>query len=72
MSDRGSPRHAPGVTEVMLVALAIVGVVALAVVVTQLLPNDIEDLVYRTPIAIGVLIGGTAIVLWRISRRQRT
>jgi hypothetical protein len=56
----------------MLVALAIVGVVALAVVVTQLLPSDIEDIVYRTPIAIGVLIAGTGIVLWRISRRQRT
>lgn len=72
MSEDGSRRRPPGITEVMLVALAIVAAVALAVVVTQLLPDDIEELVYRTPIAIAVLIAGTGLVLWRISRRQRT
>jgi hypothetical protein len=57
---------------VLLVAMAIVAVVALAVAVTQLLPDDVEEIVYTTPLAIGVLIAGTGLVLWRISRRQRT
>ena len=72
MSEGGSSRRPPGLTEVMLVAIAIVGAVAAAVVVTQLLPDDIEGVVYRSPVAIAVLIAGTGLVLWRISRRQRT
>ena len=71
MADRTSPGRSRGVTEVLLVAIAIVGIVAVAVAVTELLPDDIEELVYTTPLAIGVLIAGTGLVLWRISRRQR-
>ncbi len=44
----------------VLVAAACVAVVAAAVVVTILLPDDLEAVVYRTPLAIGVLIGVTA------------
>ena len=56
----------------VLVAAACVAVVAAAVVVTILLPDDLEAVVYRTPLAIGVLIGVTAVVLWRIARQQRS
>ena len=56
----------------MLVAAACVAVVAAAVVLTILLPDDLESVVYRTPLAIGVLIGVTAVVLWRIARQQRS
>jgi putative effector of murein hydrolase len=56
----------------VVVAAACVAVVAAAVVVTILLPDDLEAVVYRTPLAIGVLIGVTAVVLWRIARQQRS
>ena len=55
-----------------LVAAACVALVAAAVVVTILLPDDLEAVVYRTPLAIVVLIGVTAVVLWRIARQQRS
>jgi hypothetical protein len=38
--------------------------------VTGLLPPEIQQLVFETPLAIGVLIVGTGWLLWRISRRQ--
>ena len=45
----------------LLVAAACVAVVAAAVVLTIVLPDDIEQVVYRTPLAIAVLIGVTAL-----------
>ena len=45
-----------GPLQVVLVAAACVAVVAAAVVVTILLPDDLEAVVYRTPLAIIVLI----------------
>ena len=56
----------------LLVAAACVAIVAAAVILTVVLPDDIEQVVYRTPIAIAVLIGVTAIVLWRIARQERS
>ena len=61
-----------GVRHVVLVAAAVVAVVVAAVVLTGLLPDELEAVVYETPLAIGVLIVGTALVLWRISRRERS
>lgn len=61
-----------GVGRVVLVAAACVLVVAAAVVLTVILPDDLEQVVYRTPLAIAVLIGVTAIVLWWIARQQRS
>ena len=65
--DRHPARRGPWLTsrevgplQVVLVAAACVAVVAAAVVVTILLPDDLEAVVYRTPLAIGVLIGVTA------------
>ena len=65
-------RREVGPLQVVLVAAACVAIVAAAVVLTILLPDDLEAVVYRTPLAIGVLIGVTAVVLWRIARQQRS
>jgi len=60
-----------GLREALLVGELVVVVVLLAGVVTYLLPGDARDVVLRTPLLIVVLIGGTAGVLWRISRPAR-
>jgi hypothetical protein len=61
----------PGLREALLVGELVVVVVLLAGVATYLLPGDARDLVLRTPLLILILIGGTAAVLWRISRPAR-
>jgi hypothetical protein len=60
-----------GLREALLVGELVVVVVLLAGVATYLLPGDARDLVLRTPLLILILIGGTAAVLWRISRPAR-
>jgi hypothetical protein len=52
---------------VLLVGALVVGLVAAAMVVTLVLPS-VQYVVLRTPLLILVLIGGTAGVLWRITR----
>ncbi len=74
--DGGRPpeataRRAPGLREALLVGELVVVVVLLAGVATFLLPGDARDVVLKTPLLILVLIGGTAAVLWRISRPGR-
>jgi len=61
-----------GAGRVVLVAAACVAIVALAVLLTILLPDDLEQVVYRTPLAIAVLLVITGAVLWRIARQQRS
>jgi preprotein translocase subunit SecY len=58
----------PGVREVLLVGLAVILTVLVAAGATALLPRAGQDLVFHSPLLILVLIGGTAIVLWRILR----
>jgi hypothetical protein len=58
-----------GWREVLVVAAAVVGVVLGLAFGTSLLPTDAQRLVFRTPLLIAVLIGGTAIVLIRLIRR---
>jgi hypothetical protein len=41
-----------------------------AAILTNLLPPDIRDVVYDTPLAIVVLLIGTGWLLWRISRGE--
>ncbi len=69
MADGRVPDSQPGWGQVLLVAGAVVVVVLGAAIVTNLLPTDVQDIVFRTPVAIGVLIVGTAWLLWQISRR---
>lgn len=58
-----------GWREVLLVSVAVVGVVLGLAVGTSLLPADVQRLVFRTPLLIGVLVVGTAVVLVRLVRR---
>ena len=62
------PAHQPGLTEVVLVALAVVAIVLGAALVTGFLPTSIQRAIFHGPVLIGVLILGTGWVLWRISR----
>jgi hypothetical protein len=71
VAEDPGPRQ-PGLARVLLVGVSVVAVVAAAVLLTVILPDDIEAFVYDTPLAIAVLIGGTAAVLLLASRRQRT
>jgi hypothetical protein len=64
-ADPGAP---PGLRHVLLVAAAVVAIVVAAAALTALLPRDMQEVVYGTPLLIGVLILGTALVLWRILR----
>ena len=59
----------PGWREVIVVAALAVAVVMGAAVVTSILPTDLQEFVFHTPLAIVVLIVGTAWLLWRIARR---
>ena len=62
------PRWRDEVREVGLAAVLVVGgVLGVAALATFLPP--VRDVFDRLPIAIIVLIGGTAWVLWRITRR---
>lgn len=63
-SDRGQP----GWGQVMVVAAVVVLVVLGAAAATSLLPTDAQRVIFRGPLMIGVLIVGTAWLLWRISR----
>ena len=59
----------PGWREVILVAAVAVAVVMGAAVLTSVLPTNLQEVVFHTPLAIVVLIVGTAWLLWRIARR---
>ena len=60
--------RAIGLREVLLVAGLTVAVVLGAAIATSLLPKGLQEIVFRTPLLIVVLIGGTAAVLWGIAR----
>ena len=65
---RGVGRQ-PGWREVVIAAAVAVAVVMGAAVVTSILPTNLQEVVFYTPLAIIVLIVGTAWLLWRIARR---
>lgn len=71
MPDPGGEVRQPGVAGVLLVAAAVVVVVLGAALLTDLLPDALREIVFQTPLLIGVLIGGTTLVLWRILRPPR-
>ena len=60
-----------GLGEVLVVGALVVVAVLGAALVTGFLPDTLQQVVFGTPLAIAFLIGGTALVLWRISRRPR-
>jgi len=59
----------PGWREVIIVAAITVGVVLGAAILTSVLPTNLQEMVFHTPLTIVVLIVGTAWLLWRIARR---
>jgi len=59
----------PGWREVIIVAAVAVAVVMGAAVLTSVLPTNLQEVVFHTPLAIVVLIVGTGWLLWRIARR---
>ena len=59
-----------GLREVLLVGLAAVCVVLGAAMVTAILPGDLQSIVFRSPLMIGVLIVGTAVALWLVVVRR--
>lgn len=61
---------AAGWREVLLVAGVAVGVVLGAAILTAVLPTEAQRVIFHTPVLIGVLILGTALVLWRIAARR--
>ena len=58
-----------GWREVLAVAGLVVAVVLGAAVLTSALPTGLQEIVFHTPLAIAVLVVGTAWLLWHISRR---
>lgn len=77
MSDRSLPTEQPdpqptwrrSLRDVSLVAVCVVVIVLAAAFVTDFLPAGVRGLIVDTPLAIAVLIAGTAWLLWRISRK---
>jgi hypothetical protein len=71
-ADAGTrtPKPAPGWRDVLLVAVAIVGVALGAAAVTGLLPRAGQDVVFHTPLVIVVLLVGTVGLLVRLALRR--
>jgi hypothetical protein len=61
----------PGLREALLVGAGVVAAVLLAAALTWAVPDAVRDIVFRTPLLIGVLIVGTGVVLWWITRPTR-
>jgi hypothetical protein len=61
------PRREPGWPQVALVAGAVVAVVVGAAILTGFLPPEIQHAIFYGPVLIGVLIVGTAWLLWRVA-----
>lgn len=63
-------RRQPGWREVLIVAAIAVAVVLGAAIATSLLPQDLQRIIFHTPVLILVLVVGTAGLLLRIGTRR--
>jgi heme A synthase len=70
VAEPAGPGRQPGWREVLIVAAVVVAVVLGLAVATSLLPTQVQQVVFHTPLLILVLIGGTGWLLWRVSRRR--
>jgi len=59
----------PGWREVVIVGVVVVGSVLGLAVLTSVLPVELQDVVFRTPLAIALLVVGTVGLLARLARR---
>ncbi len=62
------PTWRRSVVDVVAIGVLVVAAVLGAAILTDFLPDPARRLILDTPLAILVLIGGTAWVLWRITR----
>jgi heme A synthase len=60
----------PGLREVIVVAAVAVAAVLGAAVLTSLLPAGVQQFVFHQPVAIAILVAGTALILWRVATRR--
>jgi hypothetical protein len=63
------PERSPGWREVLLVGAVVVAVVLGLAFATSVLPSGFQDVIFRTPLAIVVLLVGTVGLLIWITRR---
>lgn len=68
--DSRRAASAPGWREVLLVAVAVVALALGAAAVTGLLPPAGQDLIFRTPLVIVVLVIGTIGLMIRLAIRR--
>ena len=71
MAEPGPPpasQRPAGWVDVMLVSAAVVAGVLGAAALTGLLPTEVQRAIFHGPVLIVVLIVGTGLLLWRISR----
>jgi hypothetical protein len=66
--ESGAPRRQPGWPQVVLVGAGVVAIVLGAAVLTGVLPTPLQQAIFHGPVLIGILIVGTAWLLWRIAR----
>ena len=66
---KAQPSWRRSLIDVLRVAVVVVMVVLGVAFATDFLPKPLRDLIVETPLAIGVLLGGTVWLLWRIARR---
>lgn len=64
------PTWRSSIRDVLIVAAAVVAVVLGAAILTSVLPESAQRIVFHTPLTIVVLVGGTAWLLWRIAARR--
>jgi uncharacterized membrane protein len=67
VAEPDEARRQPGWPQVALVAAGVVAVVIGAALLTGLLPTPIQRAIFHGPVLIGVLIVGTAWLLWRVA-----
>jgi hypothetical protein len=63
-------RTQPGVRHVLLVAAAAAAGVLGAAILTGLLPEGLQGVIFHFPLTIIVLVAGTAFVLWRVATHR--
>ena len=71
MVEPGPPptsQRPAGWIDVLLVSVAVVACVFGAAALTGLLPTEVQRVIFHGPVLIVVLIVGTGLLLWRISR----
>jgi uncharacterized membrane protein len=59
-----------GARDVVVVAAAAVAAVLGAAILTSVLPEPIQRFLFHEPVAIAILVAGTALVLWRVATHR--